>query len=281
MQSSLISKSGMEQSKNKMLLDLFLGIACCGLYLNHIYATSHLNTYKLEQDMELQTIVNCVNQPNDTFCEPNIHGVNKSEEVAEGQVAGYPTQSILYKVFLSIIASIIFIRTILSIKKEVSSGSDIFDHLTDPSVAIDLTTSCLAIVSLLVPPLNHVTPLFLQSFNARNAIILLTLKFREDPNATFYSKTFRMKLWEIVAFTDTLCILFLAISLQHFIEVLCVGGHNLEVALSFHSWADTILKEGIIYTFNPFAYFGRFSLFSSFILATALPEIKRKAKSLT
>ena len=255
-------------SKNKLCCDLLLSLCCCLLYSSLV-----LETIFAKDGLVLS-------QNNQQIQEINISlGFPIPPENASLDNSRIVTHNFnILQLLQSLIITIICSSTLLTLAENIIKGNRLENLILDPGLLIDLLSSGFVFLSIVSPAKVAVfVPLFLQSFNARNAFILLLMKHREssdDQHSNLTSWSLRRKL---AVFCDIICVLYCVITLQYFLETICMG-ENLRGL--FSDYVTTVARNGIFYAFNPYTYFGRLLLSSCGVMILAFPEIKCSSKVL-
>ena len=283
-------------SKNKLICDFLLSLFCCLLYSTLLLESNYVNTNKYvctQTEVVQQTIPEEHNDSSgypltNEFVEKEaIYNLYETSLKMEQTLNATQNHFNTFQILQTIIVLVISVRAIISLLHNLLEGMQIENLFLDPGVLIDLLSSGFILVSLFASStVTLFVPLFLQSFNARNALTLILLKYRGNTtdlitqNDSFIGWTVKTKLHRIAMFCDTICVLYCIATLQFYLETICMEWNAGNIYQHFYDWVQSIAIDGLFYVFNPFAYFGRLSLLSTSILIIALPEIRYKSKIL-
>lgn len=255
-------------SKNKLCCDLLLSLCCCLLYSTLVFETiSTKDAFVYSQtDQQIQEINISLDYP--IF--PENESLNTSRDVPHS----FNTLQFLQSIIITIICS----STLLTLTENIIKGNELVNLILDPGLLIDLLSGGFVLLSIVSPARVAVfVPLFLQSFNARNAFILLLMKHREnsdDQHSNLTSWSLRRKL---AVLCDLICVLYCIITLHYYLETICMDGN---LRGHFSEYVTKVARNGIFYAFNPFTYFGRLLLSSCGVMVLAFPEIKCSSRAI-
>ena len=282
-------------SKTKLTFDFILSLFCCLLYSTLLLESNYVNTNKFvykTTEITRQEIPKERNDSigysltNETVEREPIYSWHESDFKIEKTLTATQNHFNTFHLLQTVIVLAIFVRAIFSLTQNIYEGMRFENLFLDPGVLIDLLSLGFILISIFASSSATLyVPLFLQSFNARNAFILLLLKYRESSTDFLYKNSsfceWALKLNRIAIFCDTICVLYCIATLQFYLETICMDRNAESIHQLFYDWAHAIARSGLFYVFNPFAYFGRLSLLSTSILILALPEIKYKSKILS
>ena len=289
-------EQGFSISKTKLSCDCLLSLFCCLLYSIILLEYNHVNTNKYVYKPITVTPQGSPEEHNYSIGYQVTNEIGEKEAVYKWHETILKMEQTLgttqnhfdtLQILLTAIVLAICIRAVLSLLQNLIEGMPFENLILDPGVLIDLLSGAFVLVSPFASsPVTLFVPLFLQSFNARNAFILLLLKYRSNSadiisrNSTFLEWTVKTKLHRVAMLCDTICVLYCIATLQFYLETICMDWNAETIYQLLYDWLHSIARDGLFYAFNPFAYFGRLSLLSTSVLFLALPEIRYKSKIL-
>ena len=253
-------------SKNKLCCDLLLSLCCCLLYSSLVFETIFAEdgfVYS-QNDQQIQEINISIGYP--------ILPENESFHTSQNVTHNLKILQLLQSIIITIICS----STLLNLAENLIKGNSLVTLILDPGLLIDLLSGAFVLLSIVSPAqVAVIVPLFLQSFNARNAFILLLMKHRENSDEQRSNLTSWSLRRKLAVFCDTICVLYCVATLHYYLETICMQGN---LSGYFSEYVTTVARNGIFYAFNPFTYFGRLLLSSCGVMVLAFPEIKCSSK---